>query len=288
MKAVLDIGSNSVRMIVFDGEKVVFRGLKTSRLGEDLAKKNNLLPEAAARTVAAIGALINDAKAVNADCGVFAFATEAVRRAENGRAFLDEIERLYGLKVDLLSGEKEAEIALYGALCGGDGAVLDIGGASSELAVSSSGKIVYKKSLKTGAGVLTDAGFKSFAALKKHLKEKVKEYGKLPEIKTLYLIGGTASACAMIVKGLERYDFDSVDKTRLDAETVSDIADELFALTIKERTERFHLSENRATVLPCGAVLLAEIIKYISPEEVYVSERGNIEGYYFSEIYQKR
>lgn len=288
MKAVLDIGSNSVRMIVFDGEKVVSRGLINSRLGEDLAKENNLLPEAAARTVAAIGALIGKAKAADAECGVFAFATEAARRAKNGKAFLDEIERLYGLKVDLLSGEKEAEIALYGVLCGEDGAVLDIGGASSELAVSSRGKIVYKKSLKTGAGVLTDARFNGLAELSRYLKERVKEYGKLPEIKRLYLIGGTASACAMIAKGLERYDYDSVDKTKLDSKTVSKIADELFALSVKERMERFHLSETRAIVLPCGAGLLAEIIEYISPEEVFVSERGNIEGYYFSEINPKR
>lgn len=286
MTAVLDIGSNSVRMIVFDGEKAVWRGKINSRLAEGLSDRSTLLPEAVARTVAAIGSLIETARSLDPSCGVFAFATEAVRRAADGADFLRAIYDIYGLKIDLLSGEEEANIALYGVLGEKDGAVLDIGGASSELVVKRGGEVVYVKSLKTGAGVLTDRFSSDRAELDGYLSDKVKEYGALPKIEKLYLIGGTASACALIAKRLDRYDYDALSGVILDGDIVKGIADGLFALDIAGRMKRYNLDENRATVLPCGAELLSYIIEYASPKLSIVSERGNVEGFYFSRVYR--
>ena len=284
MNAVLDIGSNSVRMIVFDGEKSVFRCKVNSRLAEGLSMRKTLLPAAAARTVAAIGSLIERARSIDSSCGFFAFATEAVRRAEDGKDFLKAIEEIYGLKAELLSGEEEAEIALCGVLSDEDGAVLDIGGASSELAVRSGGKIVYEKSLKTGAGVLTDSRFDSLGAVYDYLDKKVEDYGAIPKIEKLFLIGGTASACGLISKKLGRYDFDAIDGAILDKNEIAKITEDLFDMTVDERVKKYGLDENRATVLPCGAALLKTIVDRIGPERIVVSERGNIEGYYFSRV----
>ena len=226
--AVYDIGSNSVRLIVFDGEKALFRGKINSRLGEGIAQSNNFSPAALQRTIVAIEKL----KEVSASHGVlegghFAFATEAVRKAKDGQVFLDDIEREYGVKCRLLSGEEEAEIALKGVLGSGDGAVIDIGGASSELAVRTGGTIVYSLSLKAGAGTLTDEFGADKAALDKRLETLIKDYGELPKIDDLYAIGGTASACGLIAKNLKQYDYDAIDGLLLDHKTVSDISDSI-------------------------------------------------------------
>ena len=286
MKAVLDIGSNSVRMIVFDGSAAVFRGKVNSRLAEGLSDSERLLKDAVARTVAAIGSLIKKAMSFDPDCGVFAFATEAVRRAKDGAEFLDAVREIYGLGAELLTGEEEAEIALYGVLGRGDGAVLDIGGASSELVIRKNGEVKYVNSLKTGAGILTDSFGNDKYALKEYLNEKVKDYGPVPFIDKLYLIGGTASACGLISKNLDRYDYASISGALIEKEELSRIVDGLFGLDVNERMKKYRLDENRATVLPCGAALLEAIMEYLSIKSATVSERGNIEGYYFSRLYR--
>lgn len=279
--AIYDIGSNSVRLIVFEGDEAVFRGKINSRLGEGIAQSNNFSPAALQRTIVALEKL----KTISTEHGVqegghFAFATEAVRKAKDGHLFLRDAQTEFGIKCRLLSGDEEAEVALKGVLGSGDGAVIDIGGASSELAVRIGGKIVYSLSLKAGAGTLTDEFGSDKAALDHRLETLVKGYGKLPEIKDLYAIGGTASACGLIAKNLKQYDYEAIDGLLLDHKTVYDISDRLFLYTAEQRQEIFHLDPNRAAVLPCGARLFAKVIEYVHPERVRVSERGNIEGYY--------
>ena len=279
--AVLDVGSNSVRMIVFDEDKAVFRGKINSRLGEKINERRTLYPEAVARTLAALSSLKEKARSFGvADEKIFAFATAAVRRAEDGRDFLLLVKDVTGIETELISGEKEAEIGLIGALNGKDGAILDIGGASSELAVRTGGKTVYEKSLQIGAGVLTDRFGIDRVGLKKFVSETIKGYGAVPRIDELTLIGGTASACALIEKKLKDYDYDGINGTVLSSDGVRKTADALFSLSVAGRMEKYNLDENRATVLPCGAALLAEIIDYTGAKTARVSECGNIEGYY--------
>ena len=280
--AVFDIGSNSIRLIVFgDGGEPLFKGKINCRLGEDIEKTNAFSPAAAERAFSALYKLSGIArnKGVSAG-GMFAFATEAVRRASDGRAFLSAIEDVFGIKCELLTGEKEAEIGLCGVLGDRDGAVLDIGGASSELAVRRGGKIVYSYSLNVGAGVLRDAYLSSRDALDGAVVSAANRYGNVPKIDDLYAIGGTASGCGYVAVNLKTYDERAIDGLILERGFVSALADRLFECGDEERAERFHLDENRAKVLPYGAKLFAAIIKKISPKRVIISEKGNVEGYY--------
>ena len=279
--AVYDVGSNSIRLIVFDGRQPVLKRKINCRLGEGIAETGRISADATARAFHALSSL----KTLAEEQGVtershFAFATEAVRRAENGKEFLAAAEDVFSIAFELLSGEREAEIGLNGVLGGGDGAVLDIGGASSELAVREGGKVVYVKSVKVGVGILRDGFLNDKKGLFSAVKKYAAQYIGAPNIKTLYAIGGTASGCGYVANKLKVYDERLIDGLILNGEFVNGLADELLSVPESERAARYHLDENRAKVLPYGAKLFAEILFFLSPEKVIVSEKGNVEGYF--------
>ncbi|MBP5176997.1 MAG: hypothetical protein ILP02_00255, partial [Clostridia bacterium] len=200
MKAIIDIGSNSVRLAVFEDGQIVFKGKITSQLGRGMALSGRIDDEHREKTVAAIATLVEKAMAYGVQKkDVFLFATAAARRAANAKAFLDEVLAVTGLAVDVVSEKDEAELALSGALGEADGAVLDIGGASAELIVRSGGATVYKQSLPLGAVVLSDAFGKDSEAMKRFVDEQVKKYGDPPAIDRLIGVGGTASCLARVV-----------------------------------------------------------------------------------------
>ena len=150
--AVIDIGSNSVRLLLrADGAEKQM--LETTRLGQGVAERM-LQPESVRRTVEAIGMFCRLAKETGAE-QVFAFATSAVRDARNPEALLDPVWEKYGVKIDILPGEVEAQLAYLGAAGGKRACVVDIGGASTEL-VAGDREVQRAVSLQIGAVRLKD------------------------------------------------------------------------------------------------------------------------------------
>ena len=125
--AVIDIGSNSVRLMFVADGKVLYKTLQTTRLGAGLEQNNRLQETAIARSASAVAEFYARAKTEGAE-QVLAFATAAVRKAENGAQFIQAVRALCGLQVQVISGETEAEIGILGALGNADGAVIDVGG----------------------------------------------------------------------------------------------------------------------------------------------------------------
>jgi exopolyphosphatase/guanosine-5'-triphosphate,3'-diphosphate pyrophosphatase len=142
--AVIDIGSNSVRLMTLADGKVLYKTLETTRLGEGIAARPVLNGQAILRTATAVKNFYDRAIGEGAD-GVYAFATAAVRSAENREAFLDAVKALCPLAVEIVSGEEEAKLGVLGALGVRDGSIVDVGGASTEITVQKDGKIVYEK-----------------------------------------------------------------------------------------------------------------------------------------------
>ena len=138
--AIIDIGSNSVRLMLWADGKTLFKKLKSTRLGEGLSFAPRLLPEACERTAQAVAEFVKDARLDGAE-RVYAFATAAVRCAENGAVFTNMVMDTCGLEVDVLSGEREAQMGLCGALGNSDGGIIDVGGASTEVTLRVNGKI---------------------------------------------------------------------------------------------------------------------------------------------------
>ena len=151
---VIDIGSNSVRLMVSDGTKTLYKRVNTTRLSEGLGLTGKLTEAAMSRTADAAAEFVRAAEADG--CGeIYAFATEAVRSASNGGEFV-AMAAARGVTVDVVRGETEAKLGFYGAYSGGRQAVLDIGGASTELAIGGEDGMEYGKSLHIGSVRIKD------------------------------------------------------------------------------------------------------------------------------------
>ncbi len=278
MYGIIDIGSNSVRLGVTDGENTIKKILETTRLGEGLHETGRLSEEAQKRSVAAIERFRTEACALGAD-KVFAFATEAVRKAENGRSFAREVERVTGVPVEILAGEKEAEIGLMGAVSGACGAVLDVGGASTELAVKT-GDGFCKRSLPLGCVVLKNACGEDEILLEKMAAEALQKSDfpeSLPGI-PLYGIGGTATTLAAFALSMEEYDPDKVTGTVISADKAWELYQKIAALSVKERLES-GIPAGRADIIAGGAYWIAQLLRRLGNHAMIVSDRDNIEGY---------
>ena len=145
---VIDIGSNSVRLMISVDGKTIDKYVKTTRLAENMEADNNLQIDSIERTACAVSFFVDKAKEVGAD-KIYIFATAAVRQAKNKQVFLSQVKDLTSIDVDVIQGELEAKLGAMGALNGCDGGIIDVGGASSEVMVIKNGeKTVYGKAQK--------------------------------------------------------------------------------------------------------------------------------------------
>ena len=276
--AVIDIGSNSVRLMFVANGKVLYKRLNTTRLGEGLASSSILKTEAIERTASAVATFYQVAKEEGAK-SIYAFATAAVRTAENGGEFIERVKNLCGLIVDVVAGEKEAELGILGALGKGDGAVIDMGGASCEIAIKSKGKIVYKKSVDIGVVRLKDACGTDKAKLVQAATCAAEAYGKIPNVKAVHAIGGTATTLGALVLGLTEYDGEKVTGAEIAVQELEKTADRLLDMPIEEIAALPCMPKGRADVIAGGAVALCTIMQKLGIEKMIVSDRDNLEGY---------
>jgi exopolyphosphatase/guanosine-5'-triphosphate,3'-diphosphate pyrophosphatase len=279
--AVIDIGSNSVRLMMIASGKVLYKTIKTTRLGEGLAFSSKLCENAMQRTKTALADFYTKAKEEGAE-KIFAFATAAMRSAKNGQAFADCVEKEIGLKIEIISGDEEAEIGILGAFGGEDGAIIDIGGASTELIVQKNGAVAYRKSLDIGVVRIRDLCDRSQEKTRKLSLETVKKYGEPTLTKKTYAIGGTATTIAALLLNLTSYDAKAVSKTVVSRRQVRELADELFSKSVEEISSHPCVDPLRADVLAGGVEWLYAILEYLNIDEIFISDGDNLEGYALS------
>ena len=282
---VFDVGSNSVRALVYENGKTLFKGLITTRLGEGLTASGKLSDEAVKRTLNGIGTLYVEVLKLNPN-NVYVFATEAVRSAENGNVFVTAVKDTYGLDVDVLSGDEEGEIGLAGALAGNDGGIIDIGGASAEIAVSEGGKTVYSHSLPLGAVRIKEICGENEEKLRELVDKRIKEYGAVPERIKFYAVGGTATSLCACFLGLEKYNGDKVNGTAMTVGQVYETYEKIRKASMSERTEKLHIGEKRAEIIVGGAYLLWRIMREFSMSEIIASENDNMLGYLKKKVFR--
>ena len=273
--SVIDIGSNSVRLLLWADGKTLYKRLISTRLGEGIAFSARLNAEAIERTARAVALFFDEGKKEGAN--VFAFATAAVRSAQNGGEFCARVKELCGLEVDVVSGEEEAKLGLCGVLNDMDGAILDVGGASTELCVKQ-GKEVFAHSLNVGAVRLYDLCGDDKARLAPVIEREIKPFTRLFQGK-LYAIGGTATTLAALKLRLKEYDANKVQDCVLSRGEVSALCDKLFSLSAEERKGLAGMDARRADIIAGGALLILKVMEILSIEEIVVSDRDNLEGY---------
>ena len=275
---IIDVGSNSVRLLLTDG--VFFnKNIITTRLGEGLTKNKELTANSIMRTVNAVKTLVDLAKSKGAN-QVFVFATAAVREAVNGKEFTSLVKDLTGITVDVVSGDNEAELGIKGALNGEIGGIIDVGGASTEVAYFDGVKTVYKKSLPMGAVKLYTQFGRDKEKISKFACQKAEEYGE-GVMGSYKAIGGTATTLASIDLNLKVYDSSVVDGHFISLERLEKIADKLYSLTPTEIINNYAIQPQRADIIAGGASVICAVCKQLKLDGITVSEKDNLEGYLY-------
>jgi exopolyphosphatase/guanosine-5'-triphosphate,3'-diphosphate pyrophosphatase len=283
---VVDLGTNSTRLLVADVEdgdvRELDRRLVITRLGEDVDARGVLLPTAIARVRNVLGDYRRAVEELGAE-RTLAFATSAVRDAENGEAFLGEIEWSYGFSTRLLSGEEEALLTFRGVSAGRsleeETLVVDVGGGSTELVVGSAEGVRFHVSLDLGCVRLTERFRGDPEGCAAYVRAVLAE--RVPaEVRPARAIGvaGTITQLATLDLGLEREEPDVVHGHVLSASTISELFDRLAPLPVEEIRDVRGMHPDRAPVIVAGAVVVRETLRHFGLDDLEVSERDIMHG----------
>src|SRR6478672_1100020 len=291
--AAVDLGTNSTRLLVADvGDgslEEVTRVTKITRLGEGVDERKRLLPVPIARVRNVLTDFRREAEELGAE-HTLAVATSAVRDAENGEAFLGEIEWSYGFTTRLLTGDEEAQLTFRGVSLGrevaADTLVIDIGGGSTEFVVGSPAGLRFHDSLDLGCVRLTERFLHSDPPTGEELDACAEAVRALlaqrvpgdvrPE--TAIGVAGTITSLAALDLQLAAYDAEQVHGHRLSREGVHTQLDRLASVPLAERREIPALDPDRAPVIVAGAVILREALDHFGLEGLEVSEHDILDG----------
>lgn len=275
---IIDIGSNSIRLLLSDGTNAIEdKKVVRTQLAYNLANTGVLDEQAMQRSIDTIEELVSYAKQKGATY-VWPFATEAVRSAKNKEVFLGRLHDK-GIDVDLIPSKNEAILGFTGAYYGGKVAVMDVGGASSEIAVGDENGLVYAKSIPIGIVKIKDVCSEDISKAEEYIDSKIKDYGSIPEFETLISIGGTASSFAAIAMEMEVYDSKKVDFYKLTYDQIKDAVERIRVLPMEERGAVKGLSLKRRDVIVGGGLLIMKIMDMLHKDFLIVRESDNQEGY---------
>ena len=291
--ASVDLGTNSIRLLVTDVDDGrlddVVRRQKITRLGEGVDERKRLLPAPIARARNVLVDFRREIEDLGAERTLLV-ATSAVRDAENGEAFLGEIEWSYGFATRLLSGDEEAQLTFRGAAVGRDLAeetlLVDIGGGSTEFVVGGPDGLRFHESVDFGSVRLTERFLHAdpptadeldacVHAARELLAERIP--GDLRP-RTAIGVAGTITSIAALDRGLEDYDPEQVHGHRLSRAGIAAQFDRLAALPLAERRQVPALDPDRAPVIVAGALILQEALQRFGLDGIEASEHDLLDG----------
>lgn len=302
--ALIDIGTNSVRMIVLkedDTDSIyAYKHMNTTRIGEGVDRTKNLSEEGMTRTIDALKTYSDLARTEDVN-QILAIATSAVRDSENRDVFLGNVKRDTGISVDVISGQEEARLGFLGVTKGVEASgivddgdyilVIDIGGGSTELILGKGGVIEYSVSLDIGAVRMSDKFVESDpmnltdqdrmadyirTEIKKVIQD-IKEYN----IKAIIGIGGTITTAGSIALDMEEYDRKRIHNYFVPLENIHQINRNLLKLSIEERKKVKGLQPTRADIIPAGFMILQLLLLNLEKDGIIISEYDNLEGMFF-------
>jgi exopolyphosphatase/guanosine-5'-triphosphate,3'-diphosphate pyrophosphatase len=278
---VVDLGTNSTRLLVAevdDGRvEEVARHTQITRLGEGVDERRKLLPLPIARVRNMLADYRRELEELGAE-RVLAIGTSAIRDAENGEAFLGEIEWSYGFATRLLSGSDEAQLTRRGVAngreLGDDTLVLDVGGGSTELITARE-----RTSLDLGSVRLTERHIHSDPPTDDELEAAARAVrDELPSLEPDGAIGVAGTITTLAALELGGYDPQRVHGYRLSREGVGAQLDRLASLPLAQRRELAGLEPERAPVIVAGAVIVREVLDRYGLAGLEVSERDILHG----------
>ena len=288
---VVDVGSNSVRMVVFDGaarSPAYFYNEKVMcGLGKGLAETGRLNPQGRVRALAALTRFALLAKGMGID-PLTVVATAATREASDGPEFQAEVLAKTGLKLWVIDGGTEARLSAQGVLLGwpeATGMVCDIGGNSMELARIGGGKVGQRVSTPLGPfrlqQVSTDPAIRA-AHIGKILK--VAQSQLKSEGERIYLVGGSWRVIARLDMERRAYPLTVLHEYRMTPKGLLDTLDWIANADLAVLRARTGTSPERMELVPLACEVLREIIRVLKPSEIDVSAYGIREGLLYEQM----
>lgn len=296
-RAIIDIGSNSVRLIIYriKGDstfKVINEAKRTIRLGSYL-REDDYLSESGLNILLKVLKVFKDICKRYEVLEIYVVATEAIRRSINKYDVCNKIKLDLGLEVNILSALEEAKygyLAIKNSMLEKNAVLLDLGGSSMEITLMENGEFKETISLPLGSIPLTKM-FNNLESkemeieLNKFIYDRLQEISWLKKNNNLNVIGigGIAKHIGRVSKGNEDYPKELLHNYSMTRDEISKIYAEFLKLPIKERSNFKGLSKKRAEIFaaPLGAILV--ILKYFDSEKYIISAIGLREGI----IYEK-
>lgn len=293
--AAVDVGSNSVRLLVLDGDgRRLLRRIETTRLAAGVDANGRLDDAAIARTAAAISDFRTDWVRLGTT-RVRITATSAARDAADRDRLLDAVEASTGVRPEVIDGAEEAALAFEGAAAGVEVdpplAVVDVGGGSTELVLGDAdGRLVAATSMRLGCVRLTERALHHDPAtseeriiaaseVERVLDAAMDELGRdAPRPRTLVAVAGTATTLAALELGLDHYDEGRIHGTAMTLAALERERDRLLDLDVAARAALGPMQPGRADVIHGGAIVLAAVARRLGVERIVVSERDGLDA----------
>ena len=289
LRAVVSIGTNSTRLlIVRDREPVLHRSIGT-RLGANLKESGPLDAEGVERTLKVIDDYAREIRERGASAA--AIATSAMRRASNGDVFAREVEQRLGAPLEILSGEREAELSFRGATANrrhkGIVGVLDVGGGSAEYAFGHEhvegnvsceiGAVRLSEAIPALLGKTVPANVGPFEAeARSYARERLGPLGSFPRPELVMSVGGTMFNAAAILAERDHEDIDGVVLAR---GQLGELARRFLRMDTATRRAQPRISPQRADIFPAGLLIVDEALGLLDVHACTISQLDLLYGY---------
>lgn len=293
--AVIDIGSNSVRLMVYEGltraPTPIFNEKVLAGLGRQVQTTGLLAPDA-------IETALDALRRFRALCDIlhvrriWAIATAACRDASNGRAFIAQAERICRTPITILSGKREANLTALGVISGmhkPDGIVGDLGGGSLELVDVHGARVRSGLTLPLGGLALQDIAGKSLKRAEKIVEEVIEDIDMLEEGegRTFYAVGGTWRALARLHMWQVGYPFHVMHNYRIPAREALEFSRLVHRVDTETLSKIEVVNAARRPLLAYAALVMENLVRVINPKEVIISVLGVREGLLYSLLKEK-
>jgi exopolyphosphatase/guanosine-5'-triphosphate,3'-diphosphate pyrophosphatase len=294
--AAVDLGTNTTRLLVADvrdGQVLeVERESRITRLGEGVDVRRRLLPLPIARVRNCLADYRRTLESLGAE-RTLAVATSAIRDAENGEAFLGEVEWSYGFTTRLLTGDEEAQLTFRGVSVDrsveAGTMIVDVGGGSTELVVvGAEDGVEFRTSLDIGSVRLTERFLTGDPPARAELDECAGAIASLlteripddvrARVTAAIGVAGTLTTLAALDLALPAYDRDRVQGHVITSEGARRQLERLAALPLAERRGVPALEPERAPVIVAGAAIVVELLAFFGLDAIEASERDLLDG----------
>jgi len=288
--AVIDIGSNSVRLVIYEGlsrsPTPIFNEKVLAGLGREVQSTGLLPADAMSKALQALQRFraLCDTLHVRR---VWAIATAACRDARNGRAFIAEAERICRTPIKVLSGRREANLTALGIISGihhPDGIVGDLGGGSLELVDVKGSRVRGELTLPLGGLALQDIADRSIKKAERIVEKALDDVKLLKrgEGRTLYAVGGTWRALARLHMWQTGYPFHVMHGYRIAAREALEFSRLVHRVDAETLSQIDVVNAARRPLLAYAALVMENLVREIKPKEVIVSVLGVREGLLYS------